>query len=36
MGAYEAYLGGKLEDYDYPAEAVKAAMQTLPKVNIPA
>jgi tryptophan synthase beta chain len=36
MGAYEAYLGGKLEDFEYPAEAVKAAMQELPKVNIPA
>ena len=36
MGAYEAYLGGKLEDYEYPAEAVKAAMEELPKVNMPA
>ncbi len=36
MGAYEAYLGGKLEDYEYPAQAVKDAMQELPKVNIPA
>ena len=36
MSAYEAYLGGKLEDYEYPAEAVQAAMQELPKVSIPA
>jgi tryptophan synthase beta chain len=36
MGAYEAYLGGKLEDYEYPAEAVEAAMADLPKVNMPA
>ena len=36
MGAYEAYLGGKLEDYEYPAEAVHAAMEELPKVSIPA
>jgi tryptophan synthase beta chain len=36
MGAYEAYLGGKLEDYDYPAEAVKAAMKDLPRVSLPA
>jgi tryptophan synthase beta chain len=36
MGAYEAYLSGKLEDYEYPAEAVHAAMEQLPKVNIPA
>lgn len=35
MGAYEAYLGGKLEDYDYPAEAVRTAMETLPKVSLP-
>ena len=34
LSAYEAYLGGKLEDYEYPAEAVKAAMQELPKVSI--
>ncbi|HVN14303.1 MAG TPA: TrpB-like pyridoxal phosphate-dependent enzyme [Anaerolineales bacterium] len=36
LGAYESYLTGKLEDYDYPAEAVKIAMETLPKVNISA
>jgi len=35
MAAYEAYLGGKLEDYEYPAEAVQAAMKDLPKVNVP-
>ncbi|HEY5982500.1 MAG TPA: TrpB-like pyridoxal phosphate-dependent enzyme [Anaerolineales bacterium] len=35
MGAYEAYLGRKLEDYDYPAEAVRTAMETLPKVSLP-
>jgi tryptophan synthase beta chain len=36
MAAYEAYLAGKLEDYEYPAEAVSAAMLELPEVNIPA
>ncbi len=36
MGAYEAYLSGKLEDYEYPAEAVTRAMQNLPKVQLPA
>jgi tryptophan synthase beta chain len=36
MSAYEAYLSGKLEDYAYPAEAVKAAMAKLPQVQIPA
>jgi tryptophan synthase beta chain len=36
MSAYEAYLSGKLQDYEYPAEAVQAAMQKLPKVEMPA
>ncbi|MEW6403709.1 MAG: TrpB-like pyridoxal phosphate-dependent enzyme [Chloroflexota bacterium] len=36
MTAYESYLGGKLEDYEYPAEAVKEAMGKLPKVELPA
>ncbi|HTP00896.1 MAG TPA: TrpB-like pyridoxal phosphate-dependent enzyme [Anaerolineales bacterium] len=36
MAAYEAYLGGQLEDYEYPAEAVRAAMEELPKVKMPA
>lgn len=36
MGSYESFLNGKLEDYEYPAEAVHAAMEELPKVNIPA
>ncbi len=34
MGAYEAYLSGKLEDYEYPAEAVKEAMKDLPQVQL--
>lgn len=34
MMAYEAYLGGKLEDYEYPAEAVKASLAKLPQVNL--
>jgi tryptophan synthase beta chain len=36
MAAYEAYLDGKLEDYEYPAEAVEAAMKNLPQVELPA
>jgi tryptophan synthase beta chain len=32
MGAYEAYLQGKLEDYEYPAERVREAMKDLPSV----
>ena len=32
LGAYEKYLNGTLEDYEYPAEAVAAALEGLPKV----
>jgi len=32
MAAYEAYLSGKLEDYEYPEEKVKEALAHLPKV----
>jgi len=35
LGSYQSYLAGKLQDYEYPAEAVAEAMQTLPKVNLP-
>ncbi len=34
MTAYESYLGGELEDYEYPAEAVKASLANLPQVNL--
>lgn len=34
MMAYDAYLQGKLEDYDYPAEAIEEAMAHLPQVNL--
>jgi len=34
MAAYEAYLSGKLEDYEYPAEAVREAMKNLPQVQL--
>ncbi len=33
MGAYEAYLSGKLQDYAYPEEKVKEALAELPKVG---
>jgi tryptophan synthase beta chain len=33
LGAYEAYLAGKLQDYDYPAEKVQEALTHLPKVT---
>jgi tryptophan synthase beta chain len=32
MAAYDAYFAGKLQDYEYPAEAVAAAQQRLPQV----
>ncbi len=35
MAAYESFLAGTLEDYEYPAEAVKEAMTKLPQVSIP-
>jgi tryptophan synthase beta chain len=36
MSAYQAYLSGKLEDYEYPTEAIKTSLGNLPKVTIPA
>ena len=32
LGAYDQYLHGQLEDYEYPAEAVATAMQDLPVI----
>ena len=32
MTAYEAYLQGQLQDYDYPQAAIEAAMAELPEV----
>jgi tryptophan synthase beta chain len=32
MGAYDSYFAGKLQDYEYPAEAVAAAQQRMPQV----
>jgi tryptophan synthase beta chain len=32
MGAYEAYLDGELEDFEYPEEKIKEAMARLPKI----
>jgi hypothetical protein len=31
MSAYDAYFNGKLERYDYPQEAIQAAMRELPE-----
>jgi tryptophan synthase beta chain len=35
LGAYDSYLQGKLEDYEYPAEKVSEAMKRLPAVSLP-
>jgi tryptophan synthase beta chain len=32
LSAYERYLNGSLEDYEYPAEKVKEALAALPRV----
>ncbi|MDQ2969083.1 MAG: TrpB-like pyridoxal-phosphate dependent enzyme, partial [Actinomycetota bacterium] len=32
LGAYERYLNGELEDYEYPEEKVREALADLPKV----
>ncbi len=34
MGAYDKYFSGELEDYEYPEEAIKAALEHLPKVGL--
>ncbi len=36
LAAYEQYLAGNLEDYEYPAEEVARAMESLPSVDVPA
>jgi len=33
LGAYDAYLNGKLEDYEYPEEKIKEALAHLPKIE---
>ncbi len=32
MAAYDAYLDGKLEDYEHPEESIQAALEKLPKI----
>jgi tryptophan synthase beta chain len=34
LASYDAYLGGKLQDYEYPTEAVERAMKSLPATNV--
>jgi tryptophan synthase beta chain len=33
MASYDRYFSGKLEDFDYPEEAIKASLAHLPKVG---
>ena len=33
MASYDKYFAGKLEDYEYPAEAIAESLQHLPKVG---
>jgi tryptophan synthase beta chain len=34
LAAYQAYMANELEDYDYPEEAIKAALGKLPTVEL--
>jgi tryptophan synthase beta chain len=36
MSSYEAYFNGKLQNYEYPSEAIEASLAKLPKVGVPA
>ena len=36
LAAYESYLQGRLEDYEYPAEKVAAALADLPGCRLTA
>ena len=33
MTSYDRYFSGKLEDYAYPADAIRASLEHLPKVG---
>jgi tryptophan synthase beta chain len=34
LGAYDAYIAGKLEDYEYPDEKIAESLKNLPKVEL--
>jgi tryptophan synthase beta chain len=34
MGAYEAFLAGKLQDYEYPADQIAEALRGVPQVKV--
>jgi predicted alternative tryptophan synthase beta-subunit len=33
LGAYEAFLGGRLQDYEYPAEKIAEALRGVPQIK---
>ena len=33
MAAYDTYLSGKLQDYEYPEEKIKEALKNIPKIK---
>jgi tryptophan synthase beta chain len=33
LSAYDAYLGGKLEDYEHPEEMIQEAIKNIPNIN---
>lgn len=33
MASYDRYFAGELEDFAYPAEAIRESLQHLPKVG---
>jgi len=33
LAAYDAYMGGKLKDYEHPEKAIKKAIKCLPKID---
>ena len=35
LSAYQAYMAGELEDFEYPSAAIQSALSRLPKVDIP-
>jgi tryptophan synthase beta chain len=35
MSAYQAYLSGQLDDYEYPEDAIRRSLEHLPKVHVP-
>ena len=33
LGAYDAYLSGKIKDFEYPEEEIKEALKHIPQVK---